>query len=48
VWTCFENELRIPMKFLNTRVKGMCPGGRPRLRWEQDVRKDGTQKERRS
>jgi hypothetical protein len=28
--------------------KGKCPRGRPRLRWEQQVRKDVTQNEGRT
>lgn len=30
---------------LNLKVKGKCPGGRPKSRWEQEVRKDVIQRE---
>jgi hypothetical protein len=36
------DELRIPKKFLNMKVKGKHPGRRPVSRWEQQVRKDIT------
>jgi hypothetical protein len=45
MWTHFENEWRIRKKVLNMKVKGKFPRGRPRTRWEQQVRKDVTQKE---
>jgi hypothetical protein len=32
------NEQRIPKKVFNMKVKGKYPNGRPRLRWEQQVR----------
>jgi hypothetical protein len=38
-------EERIPQIFFNMKVKGKCPSGRPRSRWEQQVRKDVTQRE---
>jgi hypothetical protein len=39
------NEEKISNEVLNMRVKGKCPRGRPRSRWEQQVRKDVTKKE---
>jgi hypothetical protein len=46
VGTHFKNEQRENSKeVLNMKVKGKCPRGRPRPRWEQKVRKDVTPKE---
>jgi hypothetical protein len=42
------NEEIIPKKVLNMKVKGKCSGGRPKLRWEEQVRKAVTQKEGRT
>jgi hypothetical protein len=39
---------RIQKKALNMKVKGKCSKGRMRSRWEQQVRKDITQKEGRT
>jgi hypothetical protein len=33
------------LKVLNMKVKGKCPRGKMRSRWEQQVRKDVTQRE---
>jgi hypothetical protein len=40
----FKNEDRIP-KILNMKLKGKHPRERSNLWWEQQVRKDVTQKE---
>jgi hypothetical protein len=37
------NEQKILKKVFNMKVKGECPRGRSRSRWEQQVRKDVTQ-----
>jgi hypothetical protein len=42
------NEDRIPKTVLNTKVKGKCPRGTSRSRWEQQVRKYVTQREGRT
>jgi hypothetical protein len=39
------NKERIPKKVSNMKVKGKHPRGRPRSRWEQQVREDVTQRE---
>jgi hypothetical protein len=39
---------RIPQEVLNMKLKGEYRRGRPRSRWEQQVRKDGIQKEGRT
>jgi hypothetical protein len=36
---------RIP-KVVNMNVEGKCPKKETKLRWEQQIRKDNTQKER--
>jgi hypothetical protein len=41
------NEERIPNKVLNMKVKEKHPKGRQRSRWEQQIRLDVTQNERR-
>jgi hypothetical protein len=38
-------EVRIPKKVLNMKMKGKCPRGRQSSRWEQQFRKDVTEKE---
>jgi hypothetical protein len=39
------NEERIPEKVWNVKVKGKQPRGKPRSRWEQQVREHNTQRE---
>jgi hypothetical protein len=40
------NEDRLPKKVLNMKAEGTFPRGRQISRWEQQVRKDVTQKQR--
>jgi hypothetical protein len=42
------NEERIPENVLNMEIKWKQPRGRQRLRWEQQIRKNVTQKEGRT
>jgi hypothetical protein len=49
VWLRFKNRLRgNPKESLNIKLKEERPRGRPRTRWEQEVRKDVIQKEGRA
>jgi len=43
VWACTENgENRIPKKVLYMKLKATRLRGRPRNRWQDEVREDGT------
>ena len=46
-WACFKNEQRIQRTVFNITTKTLSTRGRQMPRWEQHVRKNVSQKDRR-